>query len=94
MFQETETVNRLSFKEFYEATRAPMDTGDYQQFRMIMNRYGTVGEKSHYIQIRQEGRANTENLVSGSYFFSSDTKVQESTTNVYNRVLELEKHLI
>ena len=53
MFGENDTTKKPSFREFYEATRAPADTGDFKTFQLIMNRMGHVAEKPHYIDIRQ-----------------------------------------
>lgn len=56
MFDENDETTKPTLKEFYEATRAPADMGTYKTFQIIMNRMGHVADKTHYIQIRQEGR--------------------------------------
>ena len=56
MFPDGDKTKKPTFKEFYEATRAPADLGEYKVFQQIMNRMGHVADKTHYIEIRQEGR--------------------------------------
>ena len=90
MFGENDTTKKPSFREFYEATRAPADTGDFKTFQLIMNRMGHVAEKPHYISIRQEGRQTAD---SGSFFGISDISLQEQNAKVYAKVVDLETHL-
>ena len=45
MFAEGDNTKRPTLKEFYEATRAPADLGDWKTFQQIMNRMGHVASK-------------------------------------------------
>ena len=90
MFGENDTTKKPSFRVFYEATRAPADTGNFKTFQLIMNRMGHVAEKPHYIQIRQEGRQTCD---SGSFFGIGDISLQQQNAKVYAKVVDLETHL-
>ena len=59
LFEDRDTTPKPSLREFYEATRAPSDLGDYKTFQVIMNAMGNVADKRHYIEIRQQGRHKT-----------------------------------
>lgn len=89
MFGENDKTTKPSFRQFYEATRAPADMGDFKTFQMIMNRMGHVAEKPHYIQIRQEGRQQATE----SFWGFSDLSLQEQNAEVYAKVVALEAHL-
>lgn len=56
MFGEEEEGERLSLRQFYEATRAPEALGDFDTYIKVMSRMGQVADKAHYIEVRQEGR--------------------------------------
>lgn len=43
----------IGFTTFLEATRAPLDRGDFETYKTIMNRMGHVADKGHYISVRQ-----------------------------------------
>lgn len=90
MFGETDETSKPSFREFYEATRAPADMGEFKTFQLIMNRMGHVADKKHFVEIRQEGR---QSATAGSYFGISDLDLQKQNAYTYSKVVELESHL-
>ena len=90
MFPASDETTKPSFREFYEATRAPADLGDFKTFQLIMNRMGHVADKRHFIEIRQEGR---QSATSGSYFGISDLDLQKQNAYTYSKVTDLEDHL-
>ena len=57
LFGPDESTDRLSLHEFFDATRAGGDEGVYKDYYEIMDRMGQAGERSHYINVRQESRA-------------------------------------
>ena len=94
MFGENDTTKKISFRQFYESTRAPADLGDFKTFQMIMNRLGHVAEKPHFIQIRQEGRQTEDSSSPIEFGFGkSDISLQEQNAKVYAKVTDLEDHL-
>ena len=90
MFPEDDETVKPSFREFYEATRAPADMGEFKTFQTIMNRMGHVADKRHFIEIRQEGR---QSATSGSLFGVSDLDLQKQNAYTYSKVVDLESHL-
>lgn len=90
MFPAGDESKRPSFREFYEATRAPGDRGDFKTFKEIMNRMGHVADKRHYIEIRQMGRQSAS---SGSFFGMTDASLQEQNARTYEKLTTLETHL-
>ena len=90
MFAEGDKTQKPSFKEFYEATRAPADLGEYKTFQLIMNRMGHVADKKHFIEIRQEGRQSGKD----GLFGKSSLKLSAQNAETYDKVVKLESHII
>jgi hypothetical protein len=53
LFALDSSDERISLHEFWDATRAPGDEGDYPSYQKIMNRMGATGDRAHYVGVRQ-----------------------------------------
>ena len=71
LFEDRDQTPKPSFKEFYEATRAPSDLGEYTTFKVVMNAMGAVADKRHFIEIRQQGRHKTSAPGGGDWSLST-----------------------
>ena len=56
LFPINSKKDRVSLHQYFEATRAPGDRGNFSAYQEIMNRMGMSAEKDAYVGIRQESR--------------------------------------
>ena len=57
LFATDDVINdRISLHEYWDASRAPGDEGTFEDYSNILNIMGQVGDRAHYIGVRQESR--------------------------------------
>jgi len=75
LFPAKSHKKKVSLHGYFDATRAPGDRGNYNQYQKVINRMGLTAEKSHYVTIRAEAR-------------NSELKKQYATTVARINILE------
>jgi len=56
LFPINSKKDRVSLHQYFEATRAPGDRGNWVAYEDIIQRMGLNPDRAHYVQVRQESR--------------------------------------